>query len=53
MLRASSSEDYETVHRSVCRIRAASQEIKWILEEHERSHHCGGGHAAGAMKQVG
>ena len=33
--------DYEAVHKSAETLRLISQEIKQILEDHEREHGCG------------
>ena len=36
--------DYEAVQKSADRLRIISQEIKQILEDHEREHDCGRSH---------
>jgi hypothetical protein len=41
MLATASEDEYEAILESAQRVRRASQDIKQILDEHEREHHCG------------
>ena len=41
MLGHAADEDYDSVHTSAEIVRLASEEIKQILDEHEREHACG------------